>query len=110
MQRLLDKLLTVSPWLSTTTTGANPSTLEDRANRLKVEAQGPDGLVRFFIQSLRRSIGVTDGFNAGLVTDYGSSLVQWMRTRRPRYKGGHGMEVERPSASYMVDVGIVQRC
>jgi len=38
------------------------------------------------------------------VTDYGSSLVQWMRTRKPRYKGGHGMEVERPSASYVVDV------
>ena len=40
----------------------------------------------------------------GLVTDYGSSLVQWMRTRRPRYKGGHRMEIERPSASYVVDV------
>lgn len=40
----------------------------------------------------------------GLVTDYGSSLVQWMRTRRPRYKGGHRMETERPSASYVVDV------
>lgn len=38
------------------------------------------------------------------MTDYGSSLVQWMRTRKPRYKGGHGMEVERPSASYVVDV------
>ncbi|KAB8201964.1 polyadenylation factor subunit 2 [Aspergillus parasiticus] len=39
-----------------------------------------------------------------LVTDYGSSLVQWMRTRRPRYKGGHRMETERPSASYIVDM------
>ncbi|KAF4240193.1 hypothetical protein CNMCM6457_007969 [Aspergillus fumigatiaffinis] len=32
-----------------------------------------------------------------LVTDYGSSLVQWVRTRQPRYKGGHRMETERPS-------------
>ncbi|KAJ5287002.1 hypothetical protein N7478_002688 [Penicillium angulare] len=39
-----------------------------------------------------------------LVTDYGSSMVQWMRTRRPRYQGGHRMEVERPSASFTVDV------
>ncbi|GFF28780.1 polyadenylation factor subunit 2 [Aspergillus udagawae] len=39
-----------------------------------------------------------------LVTDYGSSLVQWMRTRQPRYKGGHRMETERPSASYVVDM------
>jgi polyadenylation factor subunit 2 len=39
-----------------------------------------------------------------LVTDYGSSLVQWVRTRQPRYKGGHRMETERPSASYVVDV------
>ncbi|KAH8695998.1 WD repeat protein [Talaromyces proteolyticus] len=38
------------------------------------------------------------------VTDYGSSMVQWMRTRRPRYKGAHRMEVERPSASYTVDM------
>ncbi|PYH95757.1 WD repeat protein [Aspergillus ellipticus CBS 707.79] len=39
-----------------------------------------------------------------LVTDYGSSMVQWIRTRKPRYKGGHSVEVERPSASYVVDV------
>ncbi|RAL15095.1 WD40 repeat domain-containing protein [Aspergillus homomorphus CBS 101889] len=39
-----------------------------------------------------------------LVTDYGSSLIHWMRTRQPRYKGGHRMEVERPSASYVVDM------
>ncbi|KAI9374006.1 WD40-repeat-containing domain protein [Aspergillus egyptiacus] len=39
-----------------------------------------------------------------LVTDYGSSMVQWMRNRRPKYKGGHRMETERPSASYMVDM------
>lgn len=45
---------------------------------------------------------------AGLVTDYGSSMVQWMRTRRPRYRGEHRMEVERPSASFTVDVSIPQ--
>ncbi|KAL5003424.1 WD40-repeat-containing domain protein [Aspergillus recurvatus] len=39
-----------------------------------------------------------------LVTDYGSSMVQWMRNRRPNYQGGHRMETERPSASYMVDM------
>lgn len=39
-----------------------------------------------------------------LVTDYGSSLVQWVRTRRPQYEGGHRMEAERPSASYIVDM------
>ncbi|KAL4746746.1 hypothetical protein BDW72DRAFT_197382 [Aspergillus terricola var. indicus] len=39
-----------------------------------------------------------------LVTDYGSSMVQWMRNRRPKYQGGHRMETERPSASYMVDM------
>ncbi|KAF3392679.1 Polyadenylation factor subunit 2 [Penicillium rolfsii] len=39
-----------------------------------------------------------------LVTDYGSSMVQWMRTRRPRYRGEHRMEMERPSASFTVDM------
>ncbi|KAJ6083656.1 hypothetical protein N7467_007791 [Penicillium canescens] len=39
-----------------------------------------------------------------LVTDYGSSMVQWMRTRQPRYKGSHRLETERPSASFAVDV------
>ncbi|KAL1977295.1 hypothetical protein VTN31DRAFT_154 [Thermomyces dupontii] len=38
------------------------------------------------------------------VTDYGSSMVQWMHSRRPRWKGAHRMEVERPSASYAVDM------
>lgn len=32
-------------------------------------------------------------------------MVQWMRNRRPLYKGGNRMEVERPSASYIIDVG-----
>lgn len=38
------------------------------------------------------------------VTDYGSSLVQYMRTRRPRYRGSHHLEAERPSPSYIVDM------
>lgn len=47
----------------------------------------------------------TEGFRSqGPVTDYGSSMVQWMRHRQPRYKGGVRMEMERPSASYIVDV------
>lgn len=40
----------------------------------------------------------------GPVTDYSSSLVQWMRVRHPKYKGGHRLEWERPSASYAIDV------
>jgi polyadenylation factor subunit 2 len=38
------------------------------------------------------------------VTDYGSSLVQWMSNRRARYKGAHHYEQERPSASYVLDM------
>ena len=40
----------------------------------------------------------------GAVTDYGSTTVQWMRNRRPRYKNVAMPEVERPSASYVVDM------
>ncbi|KAL8721535.1 MAG: hypothetical protein Q9225_001789 [Loekoesia sp. 1 TL-2023] len=38
------------------------------------------------------------------VTDYGSSMVQWMRSRQPRYKAASKVEFERPSASYIVDM------
>ncbi|KZZ88710.1 polyadenylation factor subunit 2 [Ascosphaera apis ARSEF 7405] len=38
------------------------------------------------------------------VTDYGSSVVQWMGVRRPPWKGSRLLERERPSASYVVDV------
>ncbi|KAH7076033.1 WD40-repeat-containing domain protein [Paraphoma chrysanthemicola] len=38
------------------------------------------------------------------VTDYGATTVQWMRNRRPRYKNVPMPEVERPSASYVVDM------
>ena len=37
------------------------------------------------------------------VTDYGSSLVQWITNRRPRYRGVVH-EQERPSPSYIIDV------
>jgi polyadenylation factor subunit 2 len=38
------------------------------------------------------------------VTDYGATTVQWMRNRRPRYKNIAMPEMERPSASYIVDM------
>ncbi|PVH82499.1 WD40 repeat-like protein [Cadophora sp. DSE1049] len=38
------------------------------------------------------------------VTDYGSTMVHWMRNRQPRFKGGYQGEMERPSASYIVDM------
>lgn len=38
------------------------------------------------------------------VTDYGSTTVQWMRNRRPRYQQSSFMEAERPSPSYIVDM------
>ncbi|KAH6625616.1 WD40-repeat-containing domain protein [Boeremia exigua] len=40
----------------------------------------------------------------GAVTDYGATTVQWMRSRRPRYKHAAAPEMERPSASYIVDM------
>ena len=40
----------------------------------------------------------------GPVTDYGSSMLQWMRHRRPYWRGGVAIEAERPSPSYIVDV------
>lgn len=45
----------------------------------------------------------------GPITDYGVSMVQWMRHRQPRYKGGVKMEVERPSPSYVIDVRSLHR-
>jgi len=39
------------------------------------------------------------------VTDYGSSMVHWMRNRKPRWKQKNSLiEAERPSASYIVDM------
>lgn len=40
----------------------------------------------------------------GAITDYGPSMVQWMRNRQPRYKGGARLEMERPSPSFVIDV------
>lgn len=44
-------------------------------------------------------------FSPGAVTDYGSSMVHWMRNRQPRYKGAPRVELERPSPSYIAQVG-----
>ncbi|KAH8894997.1 WD40 repeat-like protein [Thozetella sp. PMI_491] len=38
------------------------------------------------------------------VTDYGATIVHWMRHRQPKYRGSFKGEVERPSASYIVDM------
>ncbi len=38
------------------------------------------------------------------VTDYGSSMVEWMTDRKPAYKGTWHYEQERPSLSYAIDV------
>ncbi|KAL8755688.1 MAG: hypothetical protein Q9199_003477 [Rusavskia elegans] len=38
------------------------------------------------------------------VTDYGSSMVHWMRNRQPRYKGAPKVEFERPSPSYIAQM------
>lgn len=43
-------------------------------------------------------------FTKGPVTDYGATVVHWMRHRQPRYKGSYTGEAERPSISYIVDV------
>ncbi|OCT53442.1 Polyadenylation factor subunit 2 [Cladophialophora carrionii] len=38
------------------------------------------------------------------ITDYGSSMVQWMNSRRPAWKGTSHYEQERPSQSYVIDI------
>jgi hypothetical protein len=42
--------------------------------------------------------------HTGPVTDYGSTLLHWIRNRQPRWKGAYHGEMERPSPSYIVDV------
>ncbi|TID14574.1 WD40 repeat-like protein [Venturia nashicola] len=37
-------------------------------------------------------------------TDYGSTMVHFMRNRKPKYRHNAGFESERPSASYIVDM------
>jgi hypothetical protein len=41
---------------------------------------------------------------AGPVTDYGSTMLHWIRNRQPRWKSSYHGEMERPSPSYIVDV------
>jgi len=43
----------------------------------------------------------------GPVTDYSSTMVQWMRNRGPRDIKNPRLEQERPSASYIVDVSLL---
>ncbi|CAK7268383.1 pre-mRNA cleavage and polyadenylation factor (CPF) complex subunit [Sporothrix epigloea] len=38
------------------------------------------------------------------VTDYGASLVHWMRHWQPKYRNAYAGESERPSVSYIVDM------
>lgn len=38
------------------------------------------------------------------ITDYGSSMVQWMNNRKPAWKGTYHYEQERPSQSYVIDI------
>lgn len=42
---------------------------------------------------------------SGPVTDYSATLLHWLHNRVPNYKGGYIGEAERPSPSYIVDVG-----
>jgi polyadenylation factor subunit 2 len=37
------------------------------------------------------------------ITDYGSSMVQWMNNRQPAWKAKLPLELERPSQSYVID-------
>jgi len=45
-------------------------------------------------------------FEKGPVTDYGSTMVRWMRNRGPKGILNPRLEQERPSASYIVDVSL----
>ncbi|KAK6364045.1 pre-mRNA cleavage and polyadenylation factor (CPF) complex subunit [Exophiala oligosperma] len=38
------------------------------------------------------------------ITDYGTSMIQWMNDRKPAYRGSYHYEQERPSLSYLVDI------
>jgi len=40
----------------------------------------------------------------GPVTDYSSTVINWMRNRKPAYQGSYRGEAEQPSASYIIDV------
>lgn len=67
-----------------------------------------DGIL-FFTQLNSTCFSLADGqrrltLDSGPVTDYGASVVHYMRHRQPRYRGSYAGEVERPSPSYIVDV------
>jgi polyadenylation factor subunit 2 len=51
-----------------------------------------------------RGISLHELMQSGATTDYGSTIVQWLRHRRPRDKRSVLFEAERPSPSYIVDV------
>ena len=38
------------------------------------------------------------------VTDYSATVMHWLKDRRPNYRGSYEGEVERPSASYIIDM------
>lgn len=72
-------------------------------------AEGMTTITRRFrveVSQLQISIAEFDHSNQsiGPVTDYGSSMVQWIRNRRPLHNGGIMLEAERPSWSYIVNV------
>jgi len=52
-------------------------------------------------------LNINADLDAGPVTDYGATIVHWMRYRQPRYKGSYSGEAERPSVSYIVNASIV---
>jgi hypothetical protein len=60
------------------------------------------GLLKFLDENLEKYLLTLH--DIGPVTDYGSTVVHWMRNRQPRFKGGYQGEMERPSPSYIVDV------
>jgi hypothetical protein len=49
-------------------------------------------------------IGIADKAAKGPVTDYGSTMLHWMRNRQPQWKGGYDGERERPLPSFIIDV------
>lgn len=69
------------------------SLLEKRATILFVRTMWSDGLDDGFIYT-------------GPVTDYGSTMLHWLRNRQPRWKGSYSGFMERPSPSYIVNVSL----
>lgn len=76
----------------------------DGGDTAYVRGRGKRELMTNILCSFAR-IPKADMIPPGSITDYGSTMVHWMRNRQPRYKGAYQGEAERPSASYIVDVG-----